>query len=263
MSLQDTLFNKKRASVAMVSWGEFISLWPQKDSMIFFNLYFNYWVQFLELWGPLSFFDYAVFCETEILIETRAVLLFLEKESNNLWSPSYMQDLIKSLMEVTNAASAETQLFFIHEQHVLSLRSQTEISIMHGGCGGVGVCVSLSAYVKIQNTGRFLLLRVRLHNAPWFSSEDSWSLLNSRWFGIILHLLLFYIWDSGKGVWLFCWCKGICKAGVYAAKWGVLQFFLWYSRESCLFPPLKTFMNIMDFFFIFMKIHNFSCGQRV
>lgn len=99
----------------------------------FFNLYFNYCVQFLELQGPLSFFDYAVFCEIEILIETRAVLLFLAKKSNNLWSPSYMQDLIKSLMEVTNTASAQTQLFFIHEKRELSLRSQTEISLMHGG----------------------------------------------------------------------------------------------------------------------------------
>lgn len=133
MSLQDTLFNNKRASVAMVSRVVFSQLWPHKDSMIFFNLCFNYWVQFLKLQGPLSFFDYAMFCEIEILIETRAVLLFLEKKSNNLWSLSYMQDLIKSLMEVTNTASAETQLFFIHEKHELSLSSQTETSDMHGG----------------------------------------------------------------------------------------------------------------------------------
>lgn len=88
----------------------------------FFNLYFNYWVQFLKLQGPFSFFDYAVFCEIEILIETGAVLLLLEKKSNNLWSPSYMWDLIKNLVEVTNTASAETQLFFIHEEHEFSLR---------------------------------------------------------------------------------------------------------------------------------------------
>lgn len=100
--------------------------------ILWYFLIFNYRVQFLKLQGPLSFFDYAVFCEIEILIETRVVLLFLEKKSN-LWSPSYMQDLIKSLMEVTKRASAETQLFFIHEKHELSLRSQTEISIMHGG----------------------------------------------------------------------------------------------------------------------------------
>lgn len=38
---------------------------------------------FLKLQGSLTFFDYAVCCEIEILIETRAVSLFSEKKSNN------------------------------------------------------------------------------------------------------------------------------------------------------------------------------------
>lgn len=36
-------------------------------------------------------------------------------------------------MEVTGTASAETELFFIHEKPELSLRSNPEISIIHGG----------------------------------------------------------------------------------------------------------------------------------
>lgn len=81
-----------------------------------FNLYFNYWVQFffLKLLRPLTFFDYAVFWEIEIWIETRAVSLFPEKKSNNLWSPSYVLDLIKSLTEVTGTAIAETRCYFLY-----------------------------------------------------------------------------------------------------------------------------------------------------
>lgn len=95
--------------------GVFILLWPQKDCMIFLIFIliteFNF---FLKLLRPLTFFDYAVFWEIEIWIETRAVSLFPEKKSNNLWSPSYVLDLIKSLTEVTGTAIAETRCYFLY-----------------------------------------------------------------------------------------------------------------------------------------------------
>lgn len=184
------LFNNKRERVAMVSWGVFILLWPHKDSMIFLIFILITEFNFLKLQGPLTFFDYAVFCEIEILIETRAVSLFPEKKSNNLWSPSYMQDLIKSLVEVTRTASAETQLFFIHGKHELSLRSKTEMSIIHGGF----VCLPMQ---KSKTQAGFYGFRSdpTTHHG---SAVRYWALLNSYWLSILLCLLPADVWDSEK-----------------------------------------------------------------
>lgn len=63
-----------------------------------------------------------------------------------------MQDLIKSLVEVIATATAETQLFFIHEKHELSIRSKTEISIIHAGF----VCLPMQ---KSQTQAGFYCLR--------------------------------------------------------------------------------------------------------
>lgn len=221
----------------MVSRGVFILLWPPKDSMIFLIFILITEFNFLKLQGPLTFFDYAVFCEIEILIETRAVSLFPEKKSNNLWSPSYMQDLIKSLMEVTRTASAETHLFFTHEKHELSLRSKIEISIIHGGF----VCLPMQ---KSKTQAGFYCFGSD-PTTHYSSAVRYWALLNSHWVSILPHLLPANVWDCGKGICLFCWCKCVSNAGVYRAKWQVLHFLLRYPKGSCLFPHLITFMYIL------------------
>lgn len=73
-----------------------------------------------------------------------------------------MQDLIKSLMEVTGSARAKTQLFFTHEKYELSL-SKTEPSM--------NILFIVHLPVKNQKHRRFLLFQVRPHSAPWFSCE--------------------------------------------------------------------------------------------
>lgn len=72
-------------------------------------------------------------------------------------------------------------------------------------------------------------------------------LLSPRWLSILLCLLPANLWDSGKGISLFCWCKCVSKAGVSWAKWEVLHFLLWYSRGrfcSLIWSLPCTFHNI-------------------
>lgn len=152
----------------------------------FFNLYFNYCVQFLELQGPLSFFDYAVFCEIEILIETRAVLLFLAKKSNNLWSPSYMQDLIKSLMESPTQPVLKHSYF----SYMRSVSSALEARQRYLLCMvGFSVCLC-----KNPKHWQAFLLQGRLHDAPWFSS------------GLLATFEFLLIWHHSPST--LNWCLG-------------------------------------------------------
>jgi len=83
-----------------------------------------------------------------------------------------MQDLIKSLMEVTGTASAETELFFIHEKHELSLRSKTEVSVIRIGF----VCLPRQ---KSKAQAGFYCFRSdpKMHRG---SAVKYWALLNSH-----------------------------------------------------------------------------------
>lgn len=209
----------------MVSRGVFILLWPHKDSVIFLIFILITEFNFLKLQGPLTFFDYAVFCEIEILIETRAVSLFPEKKSNNLWSPSYMQDLIKSLMEVTRTASAEHS-YFLYMKSMSSVLEARQRYLLFM----VGLCVCLCKNPKHRQV---FIASGQTPQRTHGSAVTYWVLLNSHWLSIFLRLLPAVVWDIRKVISLFCWTEQCSKAGVYRTKWEVLHFLLWYSRESC------------------------------